>query len=230
MLVLRGVDLLVAQVSANSALFLNVCPDKMLGQPVGQWFDEDSADTLRAASRQEDPVALASGCAWFASFTLFPVPANRVLQREFVSGWRTVSMTLRRLSRGSPGGSQRLLRPLAKAGPIRLLKLLKLSLLETRRLRQKREELRRLIVALDKIARLAFSYSDIRLKSSGITSISSSEKAILGRVAEATEYFEGEFADGFVPSGLNLDKDERERARTNENSSAALQLAEAELR
>jgi multidrug resistance protein MdtO len=173
-------------------------------------------------------VVLASGCAWLATFALFPVPANRVLQREFVSGWRSVSIALRRLSGGSPAGSQRLLRPLAKAGPIRLLKLLKLSLLETRRLRQKREELRRLIVAFDKIARLIFSYSDMLLKSGGIASISSSEKAILGRVTEATEYFQREFADGFVPSGLSLEQNERERARTNENSSAAVQLVEAE--
>lgn len=173
-------------------------------------------------------VALASGCAWLATFALFPVPANRVLQRDFVSGWRTVSIALRRLSSGSPAGSQKLLRPLANAGPIRLLKLLKLSLLETRRLRQKREELRRLIAALDKITRLTFSYSEMLLKSSGIAWISSSEKAILGRIAEATEYFEREFADGFVPSGPSLDKNERERARTNENSSAALQLVEAD--
>jgi multidrug resistance protein MdtO len=173
-------------------------------------------------------VALASGCAWLATFVLFPVPANRVLQRDFVSGWRTVSIALRRLSSGSPAGSQKLLRPLANAGPIRLLKLLKLSLLETRRLRQKREELRRLIAALDKITRLTFSYSEMLLKSSGIAWISSSEKAILGRIAEATEYFEREFADGFVPSGPSLDKNERERARTNENSSAALQLVEAD--
>src|ERR1700757_5099883 len=70
-------------------------------------------------------VALASGCAWLATFTLFPVPANRTLQREFVSGWRTVSIALKQLSIGSPAASQRLLRTLTTAGPIRLLKLLK---------------------------------------------------------------------------------------------------------
>jgi hypothetical protein len=96
---------------------------------------------------------------------------------------------------------------LAEAGPIRLLKLLKLSLLETHRLRQKQNELTRLIVALDRIAKLTFSYSGRLFKSGGTASISSSEKAILGRVAEAAEYFEREFTDGFVPSGLNHDPD-----------------------
>jgi hypothetical protein len=43
---------------------------------------------------------------------------------------------------------------------------------------------------------------------------SATEKAILGRVAEAAEYFEREFAAGFVPSGLSPEQNERERART----------------
>lgn len=171
-------------------------------------------------------VALASVGGWLATFTLFPVPANRVLQREFVSGWRTVSMALKQLRSGSPAASQRLLRPLAKAGPIRLLKLLKLSLLETRSLGQKRGELTRLIVALDKIVRLTFSYTGILLKPGGSASISSAEKAILERVAESTEYFEGEFADGFVPS--SFERNERERAKMSGSSSAARQLVEAE--
>jgi light-regulated signal transduction histidine kinase (bacteriophytochrome)/DNA-binding response OmpR family regulator len=55
MLVLRGIDLLVVQVSANSALFLNVGPEKMLGQPVERWFDEKSMETLREMSQEEDP-------------------------------------------------------------------------------------------------------------------------------------------------------------------------------
>jgi chemotaxis family two-component system sensor kinase Cph1 len=55
MLVLRGIDLLVVQTSANSALFLVVGPDKMLGQPVGQWFDGESVEALRELSRQKDP-------------------------------------------------------------------------------------------------------------------------------------------------------------------------------
>jgi hypothetical protein len=79
--------------------------------------------------------------------------------------------------------------------------LLKLSLLETHRLLQKRKELTRLIVALDKIAKLTFSYSGRLLKSGGTGSISTSEEAILGRLAEAAEYLEREFAAGFVPTG-----------------------------
>jgi hypothetical protein len=110
-------------------------------------------------------VALASGVAWLATLTLFPVPANRVLQREFVSGWRTISMALKQLGNGSAAASQRLLRPLSKAGPIHLLKLLKLSLLENHRLRRRRRELTRSIVALDKIAKLTLSYSGNLLNS-----------------------------------------------------------------
>jgi multidrug resistance protein MdtO len=176
-------------------------------------------------------VALASGCGWLATFTLFPVPVNRTLQREFVSGWRTVSVALKQLSSGSPAASERLLRILAKAGPIRLLKLLKLSLLETHRLLQKRKELTRLIVALDKIAKLTFSYSGRLLNSGGTASISSSEKAILGRVAEAAEYFEREFAAGFVPSGTGRTSARLQPNRstgTPQTTSAALPLAEAE--
>jgi multidrug resistance protein MdtO len=176
-------------------------------------------------------VALASGCGWLATFTLFPVPVNRTLQREFVSGWRTVSIALKQLSSGSPAASERLLRMLAKAGPIRLLKLLKLSMLETHRLLQKRKELTRLIVALDKIAKLTFSYSGRLLNSGGTASISSSEKAILGRVAEAAEYFEREFAAGFVPSGTGRTSARLQPSRstgTPKTTSAALSLAEAE--
>jgi light-regulated signal transduction histidine kinase (bacteriophytochrome)/CheY-like chemotaxis protein len=55
MVVLRGIDLLVVQASANSAVFLDVAPDKMLGQPVREWFDEESVNALRGASQEEDP-------------------------------------------------------------------------------------------------------------------------------------------------------------------------------
>ena len=43
LLVLRGSGLTVVQASANLPLFLGVAPSEMLGQPVGQWFDEASA-------------------------------------------------------------------------------------------------------------------------------------------------------------------------------------------
>jgi len=145
-------------------------------------------------------VALAAGCGWLATLMLFPVPASRVLQEEFAAGWRTVSIAAKQLSDDSIMAGLRLLRPLAKQGPLRLLKLLKLSLLETRRLRPKQKELTRLILALDKIAKLTFSNWGRRPQSAGAASISSSEKAILGRIVEDAEYFEREFADGFVPS------------------------------
>jgi Fusaric acid resistance protein family len=75
------------------------------------------------------------------------------------------------------------------------------------------------------------------LNSGGSASISSSEKAILGQIAETAEYFEREFADGFVPSGTGgTSASSVESARlqssrssgTSQVTSAALPLAEAE--
>jgi hypothetical protein len=108
-----------------------------------------------------------------------------------------------------------------EAGPIHLLKLLKLSLRETPRLRQRRKELTRSIVALDKIAKLTFSYSSRLLNSGGTASISSSEKALLKRVAEAAEYFEREFADGFVPSGTGGTSARLRRAQSSRSVESA---------
>src|SRR5580700_5520975 len=65
-------------------------------------------------------VSLAAGCGWLATLILFPVPASRVLQREFISGWRTVSTAANQLREGSPVAGRRLLQPLAKLGPLRL--------------------------------------------------------------------------------------------------------------
>ena len=144
-------------------------------------------------------VTLGAGCGWLATLILFPVRASRVLQREFVAGWRTVSIAAKQLKDGSTAAGRKILRPLAKLGPIRLLKLLKLSLMETHGLRPKQKELTRLILALDKITKLTFSYAWRPLKSAS-ASISSSEKLILERVAENAEHFAREFADGFVPS------------------------------
>ena len=79
--------------------------------------------------------------------------------------------------------------------------MLKFSLLETHGLRPKQKELTRLILALDKITKLIFSYGWRPLKSTG-ASISSSEKVILERVAENADHFAREFADGFVPSSV----------------------------
>jgi multidrug resistance protein MdtO len=178
-------------------------------------------------------VSLAAGCGWLATLILFPVPASRVLQREFISGWRTVSTAANQLREGSPVAGRRLLQPLAKLGPLRLLKLLKLSLLETHGLRPKQKELTRLILTLDKTSKLIFSYSGRRLTGPSAAASSSSEKAMLGRVAENAEYLEREFADGFVPSGQN----EREQSpvaagngneRQRAEDSAPLELIEAE--
>ncbi len=75
------------------------------------------------------------------------------------------------------------------------------------------------------------------MNSGGTASISSSEKASLGRVAEAAECFEREFSDGFVPSGTGeTSASSVESARlqpsrstgTSQVTSAALPLAEAE--
>ena len=55
LLVLRGTGLTVVQASANLPLFLNAAPGEMLGQPVGQWFDEASARALGEAAQSDDP-------------------------------------------------------------------------------------------------------------------------------------------------------------------------------
>jgi multidrug resistance protein MdtO len=177
-------------------------------------------------------VALGASVGWLANLVLFPVPARRVLQREFVDSWQKVAGSLTELSDGSPVAARRLLRPLVKRGPTRLLKLLKLSLIEAPELRPKQAELTRLILTLDKTARLLFSHSAKRLRSTG-DSISSADKAILDRLRDNAQYFEREFLDGFVPSGESEREsspaaagsaNEQERAE----DSASLQLIEAE--
>jgi light-regulated signal transduction histidine kinase (bacteriophytochrome)/CheY-like chemotaxis protein len=54
LLVLRGTGLTVIQASANLPLFLDVASSVMLGQPVGRWFDEASANRLVQAAERED--------------------------------------------------------------------------------------------------------------------------------------------------------------------------------
>ena len=177
-------------------------------------------------------VALGAGVGWLANLVLFPVPARRVLQREFVDGWQKLASSLTKLSDGSPAAARRFLQPLVKRGPTRLLKLLKLSLIEAPDLRPKQAELTRLILTLDKAARLLFSHSAKQLRSTG-DSISSADKAILDRLRDKAQYFEREFLDGFVPSG----ESERESSpaaagSANEQEtaedSASPQLIEAE--
>src|SRR5258708_5013358 len=147
-------------------------------------------------------VALSVSFGWVANLLLFPVPANRVLQREFVAGWRAVAAATTELTIGSPSAARSLLRPLAKRGPISLLKVLKLSLIDAPGLRLKQAQLMRMILSLDKIAKLTFSYAGALLKSPSRLPISSAEKASLGRLTENAEHFEQEFAAGFVPSSI----------------------------
>jgi len=55
LLVLRGTGLTVVQASANLPLFLGVSPSVMLGQQVGRWFDEPSANRLDEVAQRDDP-------------------------------------------------------------------------------------------------------------------------------------------------------------------------------
>ena len=147
-------------------------------------------------------VALSVSFGWLANLLLFPVPANRVLQREFVTGWRAVAAATTELTIGSPAAARNLLRSLVKRGPIRLLKLLKLSQIEAPGLRPKQARLVQMILSLDKIAKLTFSYAGALLRSPDVVAISSTEKTILGQLTENAEHFEREFAAGFVPSSI----------------------------
>jgi len=176
-------------------------------------------------------VALGAGLGWLANLVLFPVPARRVLQREFVDGWHKVGNSLTGLVDGSPATARCSLRPLVKRGPVRLLKLLKLSLLEAHDLRPKQAELTRLVLALDKTTRLLFSYSAGRSRSAH-ESLPSADKAILDRLKEKAAYFERELLDGFVPSNENQQEASPAAAgsgsaREPAEDSAALQVLEA---
>jgi multidrug resistance protein MdtO len=176
-------------------------------------------------------VALSVSVAWVANLLLFSVPANQVLRREFVAAWRAVAAATTELTIDSPSAARRLLRPLVKRGPIRLLKLLKLSLLEAPGLRPKQAQLMRMILSLDKIAKLTFSYAGALLKSPSLGPISSAEKAILGQLTENAEHFEQEFAAGFVPSNvatLSAVRDGRALPSKTIGGLEAVKLAEAE--
>ena len=171
-------------------------------------------------------VSLGAGLGWLANLVLFPVPARRVLQREFVDSWQKVASSLTELIDGSPTAARRRLRSLVKRGPVRLLKLLKLSLMEAPDLRPKQAELTRLILALDKTARLLFSHSAWRLRAAD-GAISSADQLMLERLRERAQYFEREFLNGFVPSGESQQEPSPAAAGSGNNSAAA-QLIEAE--
>jgi multidrug resistance protein MdtO len=168
-------------------------------------------------------VAFSVVLAWAANFLLFPVSAVQLFQREFAAGWSTISAATTQLNANAPSAGASLLRPLAKRGPTRLLKLLKLSLIESPDLRGKRVRLTRMILSLDKITRLIFSYACARVKSSAPIANSSSETTILDRLKEEAECFQREFETGFVPSGS--------AARSTKKTAdvfPAIQLVEAE--
>ena len=145
-------------------------------------------------------IAFSVAVAWLANLLLFPVSPTLLLQREFVAGWHAVSAAAEQLATSQPSAGTQLLRPLVKSGPIRFLKLLKLSLIESRDLRGKQVELRRMILSLDKITRLIFSYAKARLKSSASVAIASRETAILGGLKKEAQSFQQEFEAGLVPS------------------------------
>jgi multidrug resistance protein MdtO len=173
-------------------------------------------------------VALSTTLAWVANVLLFPVAATQVLQRELVAAWRAVVAGTTELTIGSPAAARRLLRPLVKAGPIRLLKLLKLSLLEASGLRPKQARLMRVILSLDKIAKLTFSYAGAMLKSPDPVAVSPAEKAILGRLTKNAEHFEQEFAAGFVPAGVMTTSAVRDGHALPTNGFHAVKLTEAQ--
>src|SRR5271166_1170169 len=166
-------------------------------------------------------VALSVGLAWVANLLLFPVSPTGLLQREFVAGWNAISTATAQLTANSPSAGASLLRPLVKSGPIRFLKLLKLSLIEFPDLRGKQVQLKRMILSLDKITRLIFSYTRAKLKSSVPVAISSAETAILNGLKEAAEGFQREFEAGFVPSGSAT-------RSTEKTAEGPVQLVEAE--
>jgi Fusaric acid resistance protein family len=85
-----------------------------------------------------------------------------------------------------------------------------------------------MILSLDKIAKLTFSYAGALLKSPGLVTISSADKAILGRLKENAEQFEREFAAGFVPSGVTTDSAVRDGHALPTKGFQAVKLTEAQ--
>ncbi|MBV8378216.1 MAG: hypothetical protein JO279_14565, partial [Verrucomicrobia bacterium] len=165
------------------------------------------------------PVVLAC----LASLLLFPVSSVRLLQREFVTGWHAVAAASAQLSTGSLAAGMTLLRPRAKSGPTRFLKLLKLSLMESPGLKGKQVQLRRLILSLDKITKLIFSYGCARQRSSGVVEFASSDTVVLEEINRRSEGFRREFEAGSVPSGAS-----KFAAIKAADSFPALQLVEVE--
>jgi multidrug resistance protein MdtO len=170
--------------AAQSLVYLSPDPEETVHQFLWLWV----------------AVAFATAVAWLANVLLFPVSPVHLLQRELVARWHAVSAATEQLTTSQPSAAAHLVRPLAKGGPIRILKLLKLSLIESGDLRAKQVELRRMILSLDKITRLIFSYAKACLKSSASIPIASGETAVLGGLKKEAQSFQQEFKAGFVPS------------------------------
>jgi hypothetical protein len=154
------------------------------------------------------PVAL----AWLANLLVFPVSASRLLQQEFVVSWRAIGDSSAQLVTGSLSAAG-LLGPLAKGGPIRLLKLLKFSSIESPDLREKEGQLRRLILSVDKITKLIFSYARARSESAPPAPITPAEVAILGELKKDAQSFRQQFEAGVVPLCRRVFRQVQERNR-----------------
>ena len=160
--------------------------------------------------------------AWFASVLLFPVSPSHLLQRELVGGWHAVSTATEELTRNGPAAGLQLLGPLARAGSTRLLKLLKLSSIESSDLRGKEVHLRRTILGLDKISKLIFAYARSQLNSRASRTASSGETAMLGELKAGAERFQREFELSLVSPRTATD------LPTEKPEEAAPQIWEAE--
>jgi multidrug resistance protein MdtO len=169
--------------AAQSLVYLFPSPEETVHQFLWLWL----------------AIAFSIAVAWLANLLLFPVSPVRLLEREFVTGWHAVSAATEQLAAGQTSAGAQLLRPRVKSGPGRLLKLLKLSSIESRVLHGKQAELTHLISSLDKITRLLFSYARKRLKSSAVA-IASGETVILSGLKKEAESFQQEFEAGSVPS------------------------------
>jgi multidrug resistance protein MdtO len=145
-------------------------------------------------------IAFSVVVAWLANLLLFPISPTLLLQQEFVTGWQAVSAATEQLARSQPSAGAQLLRPLVKRGPNRSLKLLKLSLIASHDLRGKQVQLSRMILSLDKIARLIFSYARAQPILSGRIATATGETAILDGLKKEAQRFQQEFQAGSVPS------------------------------
>ncbi len=168
-------------------------------------------------------VAFPIGLAWISSFLLFPVSAIRLLQQGSVHSWDTVSEASTQLISRSPATAEAALEPLVKSGPTPFLKLLKLSSIESPRLKNKQSALKRLILIADKIARLLFSYARAqRTVFAGIPA-PSADTPLLTELQQRALFFERQFRDGFVPSHFPPIASDQKRA-----GFPSVQLLEAE--